>query len=81
MNDIAINNPISGKASIRKSLPGTWTRTCVTASCEGGSGGSSASCFGAGGSGPGVVIRNLQVKEGGATYMPNQQVLVVTGGM
>lgn len=29
--DAAINNPIKGKATIRKSLPGTWTRTIITA--------------------------------------------------
>ncbi len=79
-NDVALNSPIHGASTVRKLLPGTWTRTCITTDC-GGSGGGTASCFGAGASGKGVTVKELQVKEGGSRYMPEQKVIVVTGGM
>ncbi len=80
-NDIAINNPIEGAASLRKVNPGTWTRTCVTVSCGGGGGGGggSGSCYGAGGSGSGVVIKKLSAADGGTSMRPEQQILVMMG--
>ncbi len=76
-NDIAVNNPIKGKASLRKVNPGTWTRTCVTTG--GGSGSGSASCYGAGGSGPGVTIKNMKAADGGTSMRPEQTIIVIMG--
>jgi hypothetical protein len=79
-NNIAINNPVEGAASLRKVLQGTFTRTCVTTNCGGGGGGGgSGSCYGAGGSGSGVLIKDMTAADGGTSMRPEQQIMVFMG--
>ena len=77
-NDIAVDNPIKGAASLRKVNPGTWTRTTVTTDC-GGVGTGTGSSYGAGGSGPGVLIKSLKAADGGTSSRPEQTILVFMG--
>jgi len=77
-NDIAVNNPISGKATLRKVNQGTWTRTTVKTGCTPGGTGSGSS-YGPGGSGKGVLIKKLKAADGGQSMRPEQEILVFMG--
>jgi hypothetical protein len=78
LNDITVNSPISGPASIRKSIEGTWTRTIITTECTAGGTGGGMS-YGSGGSGRGVLVKKMKSADGGGTSRPEQEILVFTG--
>jgi len=79
-NDMAINNPISGKATFRKINKGTWTQTFVTTSSECDGSSNCGMVYGPGIQGQAVKIKEMEVMEGGSTHMPNQKICVFTGG-
>ena len=78
-NDVALNSPINGEATVRKFLPGTFTHTIIRTECDGGASSGSGSSFGPGGSGPGFMVKKLKVSEGGSRHMPDQTVTVFIG--
>ncbi len=78
-NDVAINNPIEGTPSIRKILAGTWTRTIVATDGEEAGWGSTGKCYGAGGSGEGILIKKGLVADGGTSSRPKQTIMIWTG--
>ncbi len=80
-NDITINNPIEGVPTVRKSLAGVWVRTIVCSGCNSGAGGAGGTgkCYGAGGSGDGVLIKEGTAADGGTTSRPEQTIMVWTG--
>jgi hypothetical protein len=78
-NDIAVNNPITGKATLRKVNPGTWTRTIITIKESECYASGAASTYGPGGSGSGVTIKDMKAADGGTTVRPEQRILVIMG--
>jgi len=78
-NDIAVDNPIYGKAKLRKVNPGTWTRTIVSTGCKMSAKSGTGKSYGPGGSGKGVLIKKLKAADGGQSMRPEQDILVFMG--